>query len=84
MTTTKVPRAGRRGVIQLAGLTCPSCVARIEGTVRRMAGVLEAHLQFASQRLVVDLDLAGPGTDQVADRVRQLGYRVLSAKEETR
>ncbi|HEY8531463.1 MAG TPA: cation transporter [Limnochorda sp.] len=74
----------RRGVIQLAGLTCPSCVARIEGTVRRMAGVREARLQFASQRLVVDLAQDGPGAAEVAERVRELGYTVVSAQEEPR
>jgi len=74
----------RRGVIQLTGLTCPSCVARIEGTVRRMAGVRAARLQFGSQRLVVDLAQDGPGADEGAERVRQLGYTVVAAQEEPR
>lgn len=69
----------RKAVIQLAGLNCPSCVARIEGAVRRMEGVQKAQLHFVSQRLTAELK--GISADQVAAVVRELGYRVVSARE---
>jgi Cu+-exporting ATPase len=69
-------------VLPIAGMTCASCVARVEGALRALPGVAEANVNFATEKARVVYD---PGQVSVTEMVRAVanaGYRVLSPEEE--
>jgi P-type Cu+ transporter len=75
-----IERAGYRpGVEQrelaIEGLSCASCVGRVEKALQAVPGVLSAEVNLASERarLVV---LAGTPADAVAAAVTAAGYRI--------
>ncbi len=65
----------RRHSWQVLGMDCPSCARKIETAVGRVAGVQQARVLFATEKLVVDLapDLS---PDPVTAAVRQAGFRL--------
>lgn len=63
---------------QLETLTCPSCVARIEGVLRREPGVEQAKVLFNSSRVKVDYDSEKVTSDQLAKVIEDVGFPVLS------
>lgn len=46
----------RQGAIKLTGMTCASCAARIEKRLRTAQGVLEANVNFATEKAAVRYD----------------------------
>lgn len=65
---------------QLETVSCPSCIAKIEGMLRKTQGVAEAQVSFASSRVKVSFDEATIGSDQIRERIVRLGYPVLGEK----
>ncbi|MGI6486606.1 MAG: cation transporter [Tepidanaerobacteraceae bacterium] len=41
--------------LKIKGMTCASCAARIQRVVNNMEGVMEAELNFATEKLSVKL-----------------------------
>ncbi len=60
-------------ILRSDGLTCPSCVARIERALERVPGVRAARVHFATGRIEVEHDALAPAADLVA-AVRAAGY----------
>lgn len=76
MTTTTTPRraAQTRATLLVSGMTCASCVRRVERALERLPGVSDAQVNLATERATVTYD---PATVSVADllqRVEQAGY----------
>lgn len=63
---------------QLETLTCPSCIARIEGVLKKETGVEQAKVFFNSSRVKVDYDSEKVTTDQLAKVIEDVGFPVLS------
>lgn len=57
-----------RKTIQLDGIDCAVCAAKIEKAVRKVDGVREANLNFVTQKLTLEADDAV--FDDVQRRVR--------------
>ena len=65
----------RRHSWQVLGMDCPSCARKIETAVGRVAGVQQARVLFATEKLVVDL-APGLSPDPITAAVRQAGFRL--------
>ncbi len=65
---------------QLETVSCPSCVAKIEGMLKSTEGVKESHVSFATSRVKVSFDETTIGSGQIRDRISKLGYQVLGEK----
>jgi copper chaperone CopZ len=65
---------------QLDTLTCPSCVVKIETTLKRMEGIGSAEVMFNSSRVKVDFDDAVLAPSKIKSTITNLGYDVLSEK----
>ncbi|NLB56667.1 MAG: heavy-metal-associated domain-containing protein [Lentisphaerae bacterium] len=63
---------------QLETLTCPSCVARIEGVLNKEPGVEQAKVLFNSSRVKVEYDSKNVTTGQLAKVIEDIGFPVLS------
>ena len=65
---------------QLETVSCPSCVAKIEGVLARTKGVELSEVLFNSSRVKVTFDEAQASSDAIRETISKLGYQVLSEK----
>ncbi len=63
-----------RTLLRAEGFSCPSCVAKIEKSLRRVAGVTAAKVHFTTSRIEVDHDPQVAGTDDLVAAVAAAGY----------
>jgi P-type Cu+ transporter len=61
--------------LQVTGMTCASCVMRVEKTLKAVPGVHAASVNLATEEAAVTAD-AGVGAAVLADAVRKAGYDV--------
>ncbi|PIC68469.1 copper-translocating P-type ATPase [Sporosarcina sp. P21c] len=64
--------------IAIIGMTCAACANRIEKGLQRMEGVSTATVNFATEKAAVTFDSNQIGLTEVEDRIRKLGYDVLT------
>jgi Cu+-exporting ATPase len=65
----------RHLALAIEGMTCASCVARIEGALQRLPGV-RASVNLATEKADVDYDPARVAPADLAAAVRKAGYDV--------
>ncbi len=72
--------------LPVIGMTCANCVAAVERNAKKVEGVTDAAVNFASEKVTVtyDPDVAGAGavTADVIERIRRAGYDVPTAEVE--
>ncbi|KVQ94063.1 copper-transporting ATPase [Burkholderia ubonensis] len=66
--------------LEIEGMTCASCVARVEKALANVPGVTRASVNLATERATVDA-AAGVTTTQLVDAVRQAGYQATPVAE---
>jgi Cu+-exporting ATPase len=64
-----------RQSLPIEGMTCASCVRRVEQTLGKVPGVRSASVNLATERAEIVYD-AAPATDAVIEAVRAAGYDV--------
>ncbi|MDD2551774.1 MAG: heavy metal-associated domain-containing protein [Dysgonamonadaceae bacterium] len=64
---------------QLETLTCPSCIAKIEGALNKEHGVEEAKVLFNSSKVKVKYDSEEVSSDQLEKLIEKVGFPVLSS-----
>jgi Cu+-exporting ATPase len=62
--------------LPVKGMSCASCVAKIERAVGRLAGVEEVRVNLATERATVTYEPARLGVPEVAKAIEDLGYEV--------
>lgn len=62
--------------IPILGMTCASCVGRVEKAIRAVPGVAEASVNLAAERAHVELREIGQ-TAAVIEAIRKVGYEPL-------
>jgi P-type Cu+ transporter len=67
--------------LQLAGMTCASCVARVEKALTAVPGVRQASVNLATEKASVTADLVVTA-DALATAVRKVGYDVATTEVE--
>ena len=66
----------RQITIPVEGMSCASCVAKVEKALTHVDGVDSAAVNLASHRATVDLGGSGTGISEVVDSVESAGYHV--------
>ncbi|WP_080428923.1 heavy metal translocating P-type ATPase [Burkholderia ubonensis] len=66
--------------LEIEGMTCASCVARVEKALAGVPGVTRASVNLATEHATVDA-AAGVTTAQLVDAVRQVGYQATPVAE---
>ena len=66
-------------VLRAEGFSCPSCVAKIEKQVRRLAGVVSVRVHFASARVEVVHDSSVVSVENLVAAVARAGYTARPA-----
>ncbi|WP_431824038.1 heavy metal translocating P-type ATPase [Burkholderia sp. F1] len=65
--------------LDIGGMTCASCVARVEKALAGVPGVTRASVNLATERATVDA--AGVPASRLADAVKQAGYLATPVAE---
>ncbi len=74
--------ARKRLNVPVTGMTCANCAANIERSVRKLGGIDQASVNFASEELAVDIDDSEVGVGDIVGQVKKAGYGVAAASTE--
>jgi Cu+-exporting ATPase len=67
--------ATRKSIFPVAGMTCASCVARVEGALSSVPGVVSANVNLASEKATVEY-LEGTVVADMRRAVKDAGYEL--------
>lgn len=67
----------QQATLQITGMTCSACAARIEKGLSRMEGVSRANVNLALEQATVGFDPKVAGVPQIEEKIRSLGYDTL-------
>ncbi len=70
-------------ILSIRGMTCAACAGRIEKTVRKLAGISQANVNLASEKLFVEYDGAALDLDVIKQAVTKIGYEVVEKPAES-
>jgi len=62
--------------IKVTGMSCASCSAAVEKNVNKVAGVKEANVNFATEKLNVEFDASASTLDDIKAAIKDAGYGV--------
>ena len=68
--------------LPITGMTCANCSATIERNLKKMPGISEAAVNYATEKATVAFDPQQVGETQMRDLILDLGYGVASGKLE--
>ncbi len=63
--------------LKIKGMTCASCVTRIERALKKLPGVLDASVNLATEKAKVDFEPGKTGVPVIKAAIRKLGYEPL-------
>ena len=69
--------------LAIEGMTCASCVARVEQALAAVPGVLTASVNLASESASVELVSGAATARDLANAVREAGYEAHARQEQT-
>ena len=65
---------------QLETVTCPSCINKIEGMLKKTKGIEKSEVLFNSSRVRVSFEESTIESEEIKKKINQLGYNVLGEK----
>ncbi|MEM7332216.1 MAG: heavy metal translocating P-type ATPase [Chloroflexota bacterium] len=85
LTDAVVARIARAGYeipqteieLPILGMTCANCVANVERALKKVDGVIDANVNYASEKATVSLASGVIGQAELAAAVRRAGYDVV-------
>ncbi|MDD4699544.1 MAG: heavy metal translocating P-type ATPase [Oscillospiraceae bacterium] len=63
--------------IKISGMTCAACASRIEKSVKKMDGVSNASVNFATEKLSVEYDNQHVDIPKIKETIEKVGYGVI-------
>src|SRR5690606_17977350 len=70
----------KKEVLKIDGMTCTACARAVERKVRKLEGVEEASVNFATEALTVEYN-EGMNLDKIKKAVEEAGYKVREEKQ---
>jgi Cu+-exporting ATPase len=70
----------KRIELPVEGMTCASCVARIERGLKKLPGIRAASVNLASERALVEFDPQVLGEERIIQTIAELGYGVRTER----
>src|SRR5215213_7959513 len=74
METTDEKERLARITIPVVGMTCASCVRRVERALSKKEGIAEASVNFATEKTSVVYDPTTTNPDELIGAIRDAGY----------
>src|SRR6266700_7695229 len=76
-TTVQQDATESSATLALEGMTCASCAMRIEKGLKKLPGVKDAIVNFATEQATVTYDSAQTGMEQMVQKVDAVGYKAI-------
>jgi len=70
-------------VLQILGMSCPSCSEGIQASLARMEGIVEAKVNFASREAIIRYDEEKISLDKIRAAIKRGGYEAVEQVEDT-
>ncbi|MDP3918632.1 MAG: heavy metal translocating P-type ATPase [Nanoarchaeota archaeon] len=64
-------------IVQITGMSCVSCAATIEKSIKTLKGVSEANINFAAEKANVKYNPNKVGLKEIEDAIESVGYNVV-------
>ena len=64
--------------LPITGMTCASCVRRVEKALQKVPGVATASVNLATEQATVSYDPAQASTTQIQAAVENAGYGIIT------
>ena len=68
--------------LPVTGMTCANCALNIQRNLKKVKGVKEANVNFATEQATVSFDLEKVQIKDLADKIHDAGYGVVTATVE--
>src|SRR5690554_8033255 len=65
-------------------MSCASCALRIEQKLRKLPGVIETAVNFATENTIVEYDDQETGREALEETVKSLGFEVIPTPAQER
>jgi P-type Cu+ transporter len=75
--------AEKTAVVNIVGMHCASCVATIEGVLKKSAGINQARVNLATEQAFVRYDPRKTDVSQIRKVIDHAGYRAVGGSQET-
>ncbi len=72
-----------KAVFSVGGMSCASCVARVEEALRSVPGVAQATVNLATEKATVLYDPSLTNVERLAKAITQAGYQATTLGEQT-
>lgn len=80
-----VEKAGYKALVEattktlkIEGMTCAACAKAVERASKKLEGVLEANVNFATEKLNVSFDASKVGIPDIRKAIEKAGYKAVS------
>jgi Cu+-exporting ATPase len=73
----------REIILQILGMSCPSCSEGIQAGLARMDGIIDAKVNFASKEAIVTFDEDKISLDKIKAAIKRGGYEAVEKLEDT-
>ncbi len=60
------------------GMSCASCVRKIETVLNETDGVIEANVNFASEKLTIEYDNDKLDLNKIEKIIKSIGYELIT------
>ncbi|BAI60456.1 copper-transporting P-type ATPase [Methanocella paludicola SANAE] len=67
----------KKTLLKITGMTCASCVKRVEDALREQKGVTEANVNLANEKATVTYDPSQVSVENMVSAVKDAGYGVM-------
>ena len=72
----------KKETFPIEGMSCASCAQTVEKSVQKLAGVQEASVNFATEKLTVTYNEQELTVQTIREAVHQAGYEVVQPTQE--
>ena len=75
-------KSNHKVTLNVRGMTCATCVLRVEEGLKGLDGVHNASVNFATEKATVEYDPSIVGTDVMTEKVKDIGYEVVGTTQD--
>jgi len=69
-------------ILPISGMHCDSCAKNIESNLKKLKGVIDANVNFASEKAAVEFDESVTSESKISANIKKLGYKVIKKSHE--
>ena len=76
-----VPTSNRQVIIPIKGMSCASCVGKVEKTIQKLAGVTDAAVNLATENATISYDPSVIKLLTIKETITNLGFEPLDSAD---